>query len=256
MWRLRQTTLDVGTLRALAAMWADEWKLNREYRNILVDRIDANAFLHPAVASAGERQRRYHMRCSARTLARVLCGYMTNNVAEAVSFLRVAPLSITTAEQIADLGQTGELGVSVRKLLLLVAHLGRELRWRADDDSNARVSAAAIVSELVRVEGGEPLDDIELWHLHFSKAVFQGANLGRLVLRECTLSEVDARAAAWGDVTFAECDPIATMHVQPGQRFDRSLPDVYHLIVHWDDREPEDIFGTRPCRRFLSKKYL
>jgi hypothetical protein len=257
MWRLRQNTLDVETLKTLAAMWAEEWHLGREYKNILIDRIDANAFLEPVPEGGVERRVQFpHEVVFARTLARLLANTLVRAQKDVISLLRMAPISRTVAEQFADIasaplrGAGASMKWSAERVLELISETSRLVQWRSDDDANARLGVATVACELLRV-AGEKVAGMEFLHLHFSKVSFLGTKLGTRRFRRCVFEDIDARGADWAEVSFEECDPIYTMKVSADQRFPESLPPVHHVVMHRKGNPPQEIFGTTPCRRAL-----
>jgi hypothetical protein len=256
MWMLRQTTLDVDTLRTLASIWAEAWKLDEEDKRILIDRIDSNAFLEPT-GTFDRRLQFPHEVLFARTLARAILKELFADFGALCSLLRVAPVSKTIAEQVADISgsfqpaideiQTFSSMVVARK----IAEISGSLRRYSDDEANIRTSLGTMLSEVLRVVNPSQATREVYKHLHFAKVKFNGATLRDTLFYGCLFETLDARNCDWTRVRFEQCDPIGEITITEGQRFDTSLPPVHRLKVHKSRGEMDDRFGTAPCRAVL-----
>lgn len=252
MWHMRQTSLDLTTLKFIAELYSDDWKLAREFRRIMIERIDANSFLELAPGWQTEKRVQFpHDVMFSRMLARGFLGaFNAVQSRNAIDLFRVSPISETVAEQMVDLvAHTSSSGVA--SLLAQISKISEELRAFDSTLWNVRVGLGVCAATSLRKGSTLGMANLSLSNLYFHLLNLSGANAPRLTFKKVLFECIDARGASWKDVAFTDCDPIPELRITRGQVFHDSLPSVQKLVFRNESGELISLYGPARVRAEL-----
>lgn len=245
MWVLRQNSLDRQTTRTVASILAESFGLDRSARELVEQKIDIHSFLEP---ESGGRIRFPHEIIFSRILARRLLNWVKGRADSKLrSFLRVAPLKVSMAEQFVSLVSPSlKPKRAVREVIDNLSFIA-ERSPRSGHDSNVLLNLGSLVAYLLPYRLDRSA--LRLSNLHFAGVGFRDANLVKVQLTRVWAQDIDARGADWTEVQFDACFPVGRLMISEGQKMPFGLPPVSQLEVIDEFGRSELIYGTQPTRQ-------